>query len=301
MTTLWPNLPSWVNEAWKKALIEDRRDLTACLAVGKLIRQKESTPLQRLARQAITTWLEDASTCDELLHALPGYADEAVEAAERTVQLLESGETQMAGGMATLALLRDDLACFDACLATCYFHGPVKQAERLRELDWLVGGYQQAVDRLVEPYCHEMRRIWVESGQSAPPELLAMLSSGANPWWIDIVDPLWKNLKSTGITETSLDLAAANLEEGSEWTWHFERSMTATMVRRHDESLRMTLQGNALQTVCSVCLVWVENGERKSVPFEALRSNSHQAIVPSSIFDSPVAYLLLDGRLVVRD
>ncbi|HQB46553.1 MAG TPA: hypothetical protein PLV85_23265, partial [Polyangiaceae bacterium] len=97
------------------------------------------------------------------------------------------------------------------------------------------------------------------------------------------------------------DLAAANLEEGSEWTWHFERSMTATMVRRHDESLRMTLQGNALQTVCSVCLVWVENGERKSVPFEALRSNSHQAIVPSSIFDSPVAYLLLDGRIVVRD
>ena len=113
--------------------------------------------------------------------------------------------------IATLALLRDDICCLDACLATSFYHGPVKQGERLAELDSLVAGYQQAVDQVVEPYHHELRRLWIEFDEAAPAELLAMLSYGANPWWLDIVDPIWKGLKRHEDTAPMLLAAGASM------------------------------------------------------------------------------------------
>jgi hypothetical protein len=302
MKTLWPNLPSWMNDALKNALIEGRRDLMAWLALGKLIRQRESPALRRLARQVAGQWFDDESVCDEILVTLPGYADEAVQAAEHGILLLESGETQMAGPIATLALLRDDLSCFDACLAVSLIHGPVKHPERIQELDWLIGGYLRAVDQVAEPWRDDLRRLWVESAEEAPPELLTMLSEGANPWWLDVVDPLWRALKDVSKPEPMMELAAAGLDGTTRWTWSFERGIAATITRTHDESLRrMTLQGEALQHASSVQLVWLEKGQRKSVSFKALRENLYQGAVPVIVLEIPVVYLLLDGHIVVKD
>ena len=300
MMSVWPNLPSWMNDAMKVALMDHRRDLTALLAVGKLIRNRPSQSLRRIARQAACRWLEEEEVCDRLLVSCPSYGDEAVEAAERVVQAISHSADQALGTIATLALLRDDICCLDACLATSFYHGPVKQGERLAELDSLVAGYQQAVDQVVEPYHHELRRLWIEFDEAAPAELLAMLSYGANPWWLDIVDPIWKGLKRHEDTAPML-LAAGALDGATDQSWQFERGIVATIRRTQDGSLWMILEGQALRKASTVQLVWMEQKKRTSISFDALRPGFFQGIVMPSIFESPVVYLLADGHIVVRD
>jgi len=303
MTSAWPDLPSWMNDSMKAALTSDRgQSVTAFVALGKLLRSTCPHEVRRRARETARDVLADEATRADILVAVPQRGDEAVEAAEAIVRVVEARDPLSPSAIASVALLRDDLQAMHVGVAVGTIDGAGNAQDDLLQLDLLLSSYGRAVDRTVSPVVGELRRAWLaQPAEIAPAELLALVSTGANPWWLDVFDPLWTVLEPVGTERAPLDLAAATLDSGVSAGWSFERGLSATVGRKHDESSRLTLRGRALAGVSALEVVWVEGKKRSSASLRRVRDDLWDGAIPRSALDSPILYLVADGHVLVRD
>jgi hypothetical protein len=292
-----------MNDSMKAALTSDRgQTVTSFVALGKLLRSVCPHEVRKRAREAARNILADETKRAELLVAVPQRGDEAVEAAEAIVHVVEARAPLSPNAIASLALLRDDLQAMHVGVAVASVQGTRDEQDDLLQLDLLLSSYGRAVDRTVSPVVGELRRAWLaQPAEIAPAELLALVSTGANPWWLDVFDPLWNLLEPVGTERAPLDLAAATLDSGVSAGWFFERGLSATVDRKQDESSRLTLRGRALAGVSALEVVWVEGKKRSSAPLRRVRDDLWDGAIPSSVLDSPILYLVADGHVLVRD
>lgn len=309
MTSDWPDLPSWVPASAAAVLTGETPDEAslACVFAGKLLRAVTTSPaLATRTRSAIAELLSSERARSELAVDAAHRGDEAVLAAERVASDASSGALSHQA-IASAALLRDDIEAMRVCIGVVLLDanaGDPAARDDWHELDISLASYAATVDVTVAPVLDDIRRAWLGAADAiTPEELAALVSAGSNPWWLDPFDPVWRQLPARVPEAEPLLLAAGvvGIAQVPAREWRFERGITAELMRRHDGSYRLRLRGQALATAQNVVVSWMVGTKREKVEMRPIVQMIRECTVGRSVLDSPVVYLVIDGRLVVKE
>lgn len=265
---------------------------------GKLLRARDTRPeLRREVRAALPGVFASAGAA-MLQHDIATLSAELTELFSELEQRFDRQDRIGPDSVLALALLRDDLEATRHALAAVRLQSSTAGRELLDALIWMLEESRAVADRLDDAVCPMLpglRCILRETAVPAPPELLAMVSAGSNPWWLDLVDPALAftptqyepqtmGLAADGVLEVrEVDrdrpaavkyLARGVLEDGAGRLEFYADARGALWT-----SLRSELLSGAER----VEVVWSEAGETSSAPLGSIAAGEWEAEIARAV------------------
>lgn len=284
----------WPDPVVVSALAEGKSSggVATLVMAGKLLRARDTRPeLRRELRAALPDVFRNtgAATVQDSITRLSAELTELLGDLESRCDHQEGVAPDC---VLALALLRDDLEATRHALAGVRLLSSAAGRDLLDPLVWMLEEARAVADRLddaVSPMLPRLRRILRESAVAAPPELLAMVSAGSNPWWLDLVDPALAT-SPTQYESRAAALAADGVLEAREVDR--ERSATANYLARGVlengagrlefyadacGALWTSLHSELLSGVEVVELVWSDAGETNSTQLGRIAAGEWEA------------------------
>ena len=197
-------LPAWVDRSEVEELLDgggefpfDSFRLGGCL----LRARQTSAALRNHVRAALPGLISEHLA--DLEDGAVVTSNDVTEQLDSLRKAWEGNEEVEADAVLSLLLLREDLEAFDEALAAASMASVTKNeideeaSETWERANLLLSESMEdahLVDEGAEPLIDRMRACLLEAATrgalETPEELLSVLSRGANPWWIELIDPV---------------------------------------------------------------------------------------------------------------
>lgn len=253
---------------------------SALVLAGKLLRARDTRPELRREMRAALPGLFGSIGAAAVQDAVAAQSTELTELLSDFEKRSQRNDPIRADAVHAIALQRDDLEAARHALASVRLQSSTAGRELLDPLVWMLEETRGLADRLdaaMTPLTALLRRTLREAAVEAPPELLAMISAGPNPWWLDVVDPALATAP-TQYEPQNMALAADGILEVREADR--SRSPAARYLARGvleadagrvefyadaRGAVWMSLTSNVLSGVDRVEVVWSDAGDTRSI------------------------------------
>ncbi len=303
-----PDLPSWIDGETLQGMLagDPEHPIEALTLAGRLLLATRVSPsLRKDSRRALAGLLHGVG-----LSAIEEHGETAAAWLDGCLADIAAQDDDPPARVSVIALMkaRHDLEALRAVLSAAFWIDPPLTDEALVTVRWQFDDLTwraEALDREVLSRLDGFRRIVArppatDDEARMEPMLLDAISLGANPWWLDLLDPALRGVPRLAAPTATVGLAGSTLPGTTLAEWDFDGGYRMVCYRAKGDfiaDLRRYPKGSEPR---GLDLLWIEGEKTHRATFALSKLGDWKCHPPDTLLASEAVALRRGESFFVR-